>query len=468
MMFGEVPPAQEVDSARRIMGLETEFGLHFDAPNSRAVTPEEVAGHLFHSVVEWGRSSNVFLTNGSRLYIDVGAHPEYATAECDSLSDLVAYDKAGERIVHDLVAKGEARLASAGLEGSIYLYKNNTDSAGNSYGCHENYLVRRRADFKAFASVMLPFFLSRQVVTGSGCITRTPQGSHYSFSPRADHMWEGMSSATTRSRPMINTRDEPHAHADLYRRMHVIVGDSTMTEPTTRLKMGSTDLLLRILEARLKLPELALANEMQAIRTIAHDVTGAATVELADGRHMTGADLQEACLTAVRDRLDDVVERTEETDQLLDLWERGIAAVRSGDPSHVETELEWAVKFRLLERYRDRLGCALDDPRLARLEMAFHDVSPTRGLFNRLQADGLVSRVVAEEDIVRATTEPPATTRAALRGRFVREALASGRDYTVDWVHLKLSGSDPRTVLLKDPFRNVDERVDVLLEALDG
>ena len=468
MMFGEVPPAQEVDPARRIMGLETEFGLHFDAPNSRAVTPEEVAGHLFHSVVEWGRSSNVFLTNGSRLYIDVGAHPEYATAECDSLADLVAYDKAGERIVHDLVAKGEARLASAGLEGSIYLYKNNTDSAGSSYGCHENYLVRRRADFKAFASVLLPFFVSRQVVTGSGCITRTAQGSHYSFSPRADHMWEGMSSATTRSRPMINTRDEPHAHAELYRRMHVIVGDSTMTEPTTRLKMGSTDLLLRILEARLTLPELALANEMQAIRAIAHDVNGTATVELADGRHMTGADLQEACLSAVRDRLDDVIERTDETDQVLDLWERGIAAVRSGDASTVETELEWAVKFRLLERYRDRLGCELDDPRLARLEMAFHDVSPTRGLFNRLQADGLVSRVVPEQDIVCATTEPPATTRAALRGRFVREALASGRDYTVDWVHLKLSGNEPRTVLLKDPFRNVDERVDVLLASLDG
>lgn len=468
MMFGEVPPAQVVDPARRIMGLETEFGLHFDAPHARAVTPEEVAGHLFHSVVEWGRSSNVFLTNGSRLYIDVGAHPEYATAECDSLSDIVAYDKAGERIVHDLVAKGEARLASAGLEGSIYLYKNNTDSAGNSYGCHENYLVRRRADYKAFASVLLPFFVSRQMVTGSGCITRTPQGAHYSFSPRADHMWEGMSSATTRSRPMINTRDEPHAHADLYRRMHVIVGDSTMTEPTTRLKMGTTDLLLRILEARLKLPELGLANEMQAIRTIAHDVTGTATVELADGRHMTGADLQEACLTSVRGHLDDVIERTEETEAVLDLWERGIAAVRSQDASPVETELEWAVKFRVLERYRDRLGCELDDPRLARLEMAFHDVSPTRGLFNRLQADGLVSRVVAEDDIVRATTEPPASTRAALRGRFVREALASGRDYTVDWVHLKVSGPEPRTVLLKDPFRNVDERVDVLLAALDG
>ena len=467
-MLGEIPTPLDVDPRRRILGLETEFGLHLDAPNARTVTPEEVAGHLFHSVVEWGRSSNVFLTNGARLYIDVGAHPEYATAECDSVTQLVAHDKAGERIVHDLVARGEARLRAAGVDGTIYLYKNNTDSAGNSYGCHENYLVRRRADFKAFASVLLPFFVSRQIVTGSGCITRTPQGAHYSFSPRADHMWEGMSSATTRSRPMINTRDEPHAHADLYRRMHVIVGDSTMAEPTTMLKVGATDLLLRILEARLRLPDLAVANEMQAIRTIAHDVTGAATVELADGRHMTAADIQESCLAAVRVHLDGVIERNDEVDAILDLWERGVSAVRNQDPSGVDTEIEWAIKRRLIERYKERLGCALDDPRLARLEMAYHDVSPTRGVFNRLQADGLVKRVVEDQDIVNAMTQPPATTRAALRGRFVTAALESGLDYTVDWVHLKFSGSDPRTVLLKDPFRNVDERVDVLLASLDA
>ena len=468
MMFGDVPAPLDVDPARRVLGLETEFGLHFDAPQARAVTPEEVAGHLFHSVVEWGRSSNVFLTNGSRLYIDVGAHPEYATAECDSVTQLIEHDKAGERLVHDLVEQGERRLASAGLEGTIYLYKNNTDSAGNSYGCHENYLVRRRADFKSFAAVLLPFLVSRQIITGSGCITRTPQGAHYSFSPRADHMWEGMSSATTRSRPMINTRDEPHAHADLYRRMHVIVGDSTMAEPTTFLKVGSTDLLLRLMEARIQLPELALANEMNAIRAIAHDITGTATVELADGRHMSAADIQEACLEAVTAHIGGIIEPSEEVEQIIDLWGRGIAAVRDQNPSAVETELEWAIKLRLIERYRERLGCALDDPRLARLEMAFHDISPTRGLFNRLQSDGLVRRIVDDAAIEKAKTEPPSSTRAALRGRFVREALASGQDYTVDWVHLKISGADPKTILLKDPFRNVDERVDVLIAAMSA
>lgn len=466
MISADVPAPLDVDPARRIFGLETEFGLHFDAQGGRPITPEEVAGHLFHSVVQWGRSSNVFLPNGSRLYIDVGAHPEFATAEADTLEDLIALDKAGERIVHDLVAEGEHRLAAAGTPGTIYLYKNNTDSSGNSYGCHENYLVRRRADFTGFGTALLPFLVSRQVVTGAGCITRTPQGAHYSFSPRADHMWEGMSSATTRSRPMINTRDEPHANAELYRRMHVIVGDSTMAETTALLKVGATDLLLRLMEAHVRLPNLALAREMQAIREIAHDFTGAATVELADGRRVTGTDIQEIYLEAVRAHVGTEIEPSAQVEAILDVWGRGIEAVRTGNHALVETELDWAVKHRVLTRYQERLGCDLADPRLARLEMAFHDVSPTRGLFNRLQADGQVRRIVSDADIAKAMTTAPQTTRAALRGRFVHAALESGKDYTVDWVHLKISGASNRTVLLKDPFRNVDERVDVLLEAL--
>jgi proteasome accessory factor A len=466
MISAEVPPPLDVHPARRIFGLETEFGLHFTGEGPRPITPEEVAGHLFHSVVQWGRSSNVFLPNGSRLYIDVGAHPEYATAEADTLTDLIALDKAGERIVHGLVAEGERRLAAAGHPGTIYLYKNNTDSSGNSYGCHENYLVRRRADFTAFGTALLPFLVSRQIVTGAGCITRTPSGAHYSFSPRADHMWEGMSSATTRSRPMINTRDEPHANAELYRRMHVIVGDSTMAETTALLKVGATDLLLRLMEARIPLPNLALAREMQAIREIAHDVTGAATVELADGRRLTGAEIQQTYLDAVRGHAGGAIEETQQVLDILDVWQRGIDAVRTGDHSLVDTELDWAIKERVLVRYQERLACALDDPRLARLELAFHDIDPERGLFNRLQADGQVRRIIDDADIEHAATTPPQTTRAALRGQFVTAALAAGQDYTVDWVHLKLSGTASRTVLLKDPFRNVDARVDVLLEAL--
>jgi proteasome accessory factor A len=466
MISPDVPPPLEVDPARRIFGLETEFGLHLDTTTTRPITPEEVAGHLFHSVVQWGRSSNVFLTNASRLYIDVGAHPEYATAEADNLTDLIALDKAGERIVQGLVAGGEERLRAVGVEGTIHLYKNNTDSAGNSYGCHENYLVRRRADFKAFASDLLPFLVTRQIVTGAGCITRTPQGAHFSFSPRADHMWEGMSSATTRSRPMINTRDEPHANAELYRRMHVIVGDSTMAEPTTLLKMGSTDLILRLMEARVVMPGLALAREMQAIRDVAHDLTGAATVELADGRRFTGVEVQQAYLDLVRSHLGRIIAVTDEVETILDLWQRGIDAVRTQDFSLIDMELDWAIKLKILNRYQERLGCRLDDPRLARLELAFHDVSPEHGLFYRLQAQGLVKRVIDESRIEHAITTAPTSTRAHLRGAFVRAASDAGRDYTVDWVHLKVTGEESRTVLLKDPFRSADARVDELIESL--
>ena len=466
MISPDVPPPLEVDPARRIFGLETEFGLHLDTQTTRPITPEEVAGHLFHSVVQWGRSSNVFLPNGSRLYIDVGAHPEYATAEADSLVDLIALDKAGERIVQDLVAGGEERLRAVGVEGTIHLYKNNTDSAGNSYGCHENYLVRRRADFKAFASDLLPFLVTRQIVTGAGCITRTPQGAHYSFSPRADHMWEGMSSATTRSRPMINTRDEPHANAELYRRMHVIVGDSTMAEPTTLVKMGSTDLILRLMEARVVMPGLALAREMQAIRDVAHDLTGEATVELADGRRLTAVEVQQAYIDLVRSHLGGIITQSAEVDSILDLWQRGVDAVRTQDFSLVDTELDWAIKLKIVRRYQERLGCRLDDPRLARLELAFHDVSPAHGLFYRLQAQGLVRRIVDDARIEKAMTTAPTSTRAHLRGAFVQAAVAAGRDYTVDWVHLKVTGEESRTVLLKDPFRSADARVDELIDSL--
>jgi proteasome accessory factor A len=466
MISADVPPPLEVDPSRRIFGLETEFGLHLDTATTRPITPEEVAGHLFHSVVQWGRSSNVFLTNGSRLYIDVGAHPEYATAEADNLTDLIALDKAGERIVQALVQGGEERLRAAGIEGTIHLYKNNTDSAGNSYGCHENYLVRRRADFKAFASDLLPFLVTRQIATGAGCVTRTPQGAHFSFSPRADHMWEGMSSATTRSRPMINTRDEPHANAELYRRMHVIVGDSTMAEPTVLLKMGSTDLILRLMEARVEMPGLALAREMQAIRDVAHDLTGQATVELADGRRLTAVEIQQSYLDLVRSHLGGIIAVTAEVEHILDLWQRAIDAVRTQDFGLVDAELDWAIKLKILTRYQQRLGCRLDDPRLARLELAFHDVSPEHGLFYRLQSQGLVRRIVDDARIERAMTVAPTSTRAHLRGAFVTAAAQAGRDYTVDWVHLKVTGEESRTVLLKDPFRSADARVDELVDSL--
>ena len=204
--------------ARRIFGIETEFGITCTSGGQRTLTPDEVARYLFRKVVAWGRSSNVFLGNGSRLYLDVGSHPEYATAECDSLRQLVAHDRAGEQIVESLAVDAQARLAADEVRGEIYVFKNNTDSAGNSYGCHENYLVRRGGDFGAVSDGLLPFLISRQLICGAGKIVHTSKGATYALSQRADHIWEGVSSATTRSRPIINTRDEPHADAEKFRR----------------------------------------------------------------------------------------------------------------------------------------------------------------------------------------------------------------------------------------------------------
>ena len=451
---------------RRIFGLETEYGVTCAVDSGRGLSADEVARYLFRKVVAWGRSSNVFLRNGSRLYLDVGSHPEYATAECDDVRQLVAHDRGGERILEGLVADAQQRLEHEGVPGTIHLFKNNTDSAGNSYGCHENYLVRRQGDFGRLADVLVPFLITRQVLTGAGKVLPSARGATYTLSQRADHIWESVSSATTRSRPIINTRDEPHADAESYRRLHVIVGDSSMSETTTLLKVGATDLILRLVEAGVPMREIALENPMRAIREISHDLTGSKPVQLANGRTASAIEIQEEFLGRVQEHVADHVELTPVIKQTLELWERGLRAVRTGDLSLVDRELDWVIKLRLVQRYQDKHGIGLDDPRIARLDLAYHDISRSEGLYNLLAARGLVERVVTDLDVFEATAVPPQTTRARLRGEFVRRAQEARRDYTVDWVHLKLNDQAQRTVLCKDPFRSVDERVDRLLESL--
>src|SRR6187401_409259 len=278
---------------RRIFGLENEYGVTCTLRGQRRLSPDEVARYLFRRVVSWGRSSNVFLANGARLYLDVGSHPEYATPECDSISDLVVHDKAGERILEQLLVAASQQLREEGIRGVIYLFKNNTDSAGNSYGCHENYLTSRRDDFGHYAEVLIPFFVSRQIYAGAGKVLQTARGAMYCIAQRAEHIWEGVSSATTRSRPIINTRDEPHADAERYRRLHVIVGDSNMSEVTTLLKVGSADIVLRMIEAGVAMRDLSLENPIRAIREVSHDVTGRRKVRLASGKEASALEIQQ-------------------------------------------------------------------------------------------------------------------------------------------------------------------------------
>jgi len=451
---------------RRIFGLENEYGVTCTFRGQRRLSPDEVARYLFRRVVSWGRSSNVFLRNGARLYLDVGSHPEYATPECDTITDLVTHDKAGERILEGLLVDAERRLREEGIAGDVYLFKNNTDSAGNSYGCHENYLVARHGEFGRLADVLIPFLVTRQLICGAGKVLQTPRGAVYCVSQRAEHIWEGVSSATTRSRPIINTRDEPHADAERFRRLHVIVGDSNMSETTTLLKVGATDLVLRMIEAGVVMRDLTLENPIRAIREVSHDITGRRRVRLANGREASGLEIQVEYLERARDFAARRGADTGVTKRVLDLWERALTAVDTGDLSLVDREIDWVIKLRLLEQYRQRQGLALSSPRIAQLDLAYHDINRARGLYYLLDRRGSVERVTRDLDVFEAKSVPPQTTRARLRGEFIRRAQERRRDFTVDWVHLKLNDQAQRTVLCKDPFRATDERVDKLIASM--
>jgi proteasome accessory factor A len=450
---------------RRIFGIETEFGVTCTFHGQRRLSPDEVARYLFRRVVSWGRSSNVFLRNGSRLYLDVGSHPEYATAECDDLIQLVTHDKAGERILEDLLVDAERRLADEGIGGDIFLFKNNTDSAGNSYGCHENYCVTRAGEFSRIADVLLPFLVTRQVICGAGKVLQTPRGAVYCLSQRAEHIWEGVSSATTRSRPIINTRDEPHADAERYRRLHVIVGDSNMAEPTTLLKVGSANLVLEMIEEGVQFRDFSLDNPIRAIREISHDLTGRRLVRLAGGREASALDIQREYYSRA---VEHVAKRSPNpiADRVVELWGRTLDAVEQQDLTKIDREIDWAIKHRLVERYRSKHNMELSSPRVAQLDLAYHDIRRGRGIFDLLQRKDLVARVTDDGEIEAAKDTPPQTTRAKLRGDFIAAAQQAGRDFTVDWVHLKLNDQAQRTVLCKDPFRAVDERVERLIASL--
>ncbi|MBW3620894.1 MAG: Pup--protein ligase, partial [Actinobacteria bacterium] len=450
---------------RRIFGIENEYGVTCTFKGQRRLSPDEVARYLFRRVVSWGRSSNVFLENGARLYLDVGSHPEYATPECDSPAQVVAHDKAGERILEELVAAAEQRLHEEGIAGRISLFKNNTDSAGNSYGCHENYLVARVGEFQRLADALIPFLVTRQVFAGAGKVLQTPRGAIFSLAQRAEHIWEGVSSATTRSRPIINTRDEPHADAERYRRLHVIVGDSNMSEYTSWLKVATADLVLRMLEEQAVMRDLSLDNPIRAIREISHDITGTRRVRLANGREMSALEIQGAYL----ERVERFVEGSQDTDEqakhVVTEW-RNVLEQLAADPFGLGRQLDWVAKYQLIETYRAKHDLPLAHPRVAMLDLAYHDVTRRRGLYYLLERQGRMQRILDDEEIALAMEEPPPGTRAALRGRFIRQAKARRRDYTVDWVHLKLNDQAQRTVLCKDPFRSEDERVDKLIASM--
>ena len=445
---------------RRVIGLETEYGISFTADGRRGLATEDVARRMFRDVVTWGRSSNVFLENGARLYLDVGSHPEYATPECVSAREALVHERAGDRIVHDLARSTEAALAAEGIEGRLRVFRNNTDFSGNSYGSHENYLVQRDGPFQPLADALLPFLVTRQIFAGAGKVLRTAAGAVYVLSQRAEHIWEGVSSATTRSRPVINSRDEPHADVERFRRLHIIVGDSNMSDVATWLRLATCDLVLRALEdgAGPDLP--ALDSPTRAIREVSRDLSGRGPVRLTDGQEIPALEVQVAYLEAVERHLA-VTGSDDAADHVVTEWRRILEQLAS-DPMGLDREVDWVAKLRLMRTLQERDGLPLDDPRIALLDLAYHDIDPWDGLQARLRRGGRVRTLLDEDAVVRAMEEPP-STRAALRSAFLRTAREHGHDVTVDWVHLKLNGTIPRTIACKDPLVCEDARVTQVL-----
>ncbi|MDO5025799.1 MAG: Pup--protein ligase [Trueperella sp.] len=454
---------------RRIFGIETEYGVLCADPDSETppITAEEAATRVFHDVVELTRATNTFLPNGARLYLDIGAHPEYATAECDQLLDLLHNDRAGDEILAEMAAHATARLNREGINGHIHLFKNNEDGHHNSYGCHENYLVRRRRDFRARIDSLIPFFVTRQILVGAGRLR--PGGAGFEISQRATYMQDAVSAASSRTRPMINTRDEPHADAEHYRRLHVIVGDSNMADSATLLKVGMASALLDAIEVR-RPPVLELADPIAAIQAVSRDLTGKARVHMRAGGTRSAWEIQQLIFDFVQevyaaegwDR-----ELSDTQKYVFELWQRGLAAIEHDDLTSVATELEWVAKLNLLRRTAERHNLKLADPKIARLDLAWHDIT-ARGLRPRLENSGLLRRLTDPAAVSRARTIPPQTTRAKMRGDFVALAQEQRRDFMADWTGLRLISDPVRNALLLDPFASSDPQVDAILEELEN
>lgn len=450
----------------RIFGLENEYGLIF-SPNGRIYLPiEKILGYIFEGLIPNSWPSNAFLMNGARFYQDTGCHPEYATPECDNIAELVAHDKAGERLLEACLPSAEERLREEGLSGSIYIFKNNTDSLGNTYGCHENFLMRRDVDFWKATEQLIPFFVTRQIMAGAGKVLKVSGKAQLFLSQRAQHIHEKTSSSTTSSRSIINTRDEPHADAEKYRRLHIIIGDSNMSEVSTYLKIGTSALVLSMIEAGCHVARMELDDPVKAIREIARDTTLKKKIKLEDGRELTAIEIQRVYL----ERALAYLESQEEDPIAVAIarrWESILARLED-DPMTLCRELDWVMKKKLLLEYMEHKGCGWDDPRIAMMDLQYHDVKRTRGLYYLLEKQGLAERMVSEEDVQRAMTTPPQTTRAKVRGDFIRFARAKNRSYTVDWTYLKLNGYWEETILCMDPFSATNRRVDELLGHVSG
>ncbi|MEI8001001.1 MAG: depupylase/deamidase Dop [Actinomycetes bacterium] len=408
---------------------------------------------------------NTVLTNGARYYVD-HAHPEYSTPECLDARSIVVADKAGERILARSM-QAATRLLEPGQE--IVVYKNNSDGKGNSYGTHENYMIDRAVPFAALVRTLLPWFVTRQLFTGAGKVgSENGAGMvDYQISQRSDFFEEEVGLETTLKRPIVNTRDEPHADPQSYRRLHVIVGDANLCELATFLKVGTTAIVLTMIEDGAVGRDLSLADPVPAIRTVSHDPTCRALVELADGSRATALELQWEFFrmaSAYTARAGFAACGGEAVGSVvLDRWEAVLTGLET-DPASLDGQLDWVTKLNLLEAYATRDGLDWPDPKLALLDLQYHDVRPERSLYERLVRAGKVERLVTEEEVLAAIDEPPHDTRAYFRGR----CLERWPDAVVaaNWDSIILDiGTDPlKRIPMMEPLRGTREHVEALFD----
>ncbi|SES72233.1 depupylase/deamidase Dop [Geodermatophilus poikilotrophus] len=486
-------------SVRRVMGTEIEYGISVpgqptanpttlssqvvnawavaEAPTPRRprwdfeeesplrdargfdLSPAQALDH--NDLEEDSGMANVILTNGARLYVD-HAHPEYSTPEVTNPRDVVLWDKAGEQVM------AEAARRAARVPGTqpIQLYKNNTDGKGASYGAHENYLMDRRTPFLDIIRGLIPFFVTRQVVAGSGRVgigteSRT-QG--FQLSQRADFFEVEVGLETTLKRPIINTRDEPHADADKYRRLHVIIGDANLAELSTYLKVGTTALVLDMIEARTLTRDLSLEEPVAELQAISHDPSLTHRVRLRDGRRMTALEVQHSYLEMAQRHVDRHGEDDGQSADVLRRWAEVLEDL-AVDPMRCADRLDWPAKLRLLEGYRSRDGLAWGDSRLHLVDLQYSDVRPEKGLYHRLVSRGSMQRMLTDDEVTHAMVHPPSDTRAFFRGECLRRYPAQVAAASWDSVVFDLGRENLVRIPTMEPLRGTRDHVGALFES---
>jgi proteasome accessory factor PafA2 len=490
-------------SVRRVMGTETEFGISVSGqPTANPMVASSQVVNAYASATLKARRArwdfeeesplrdargfdmsretadptqltdedlglaNVILTNGARLYVD-HAHPEYSTPECTNPLDIVRWDKAGEQVMHD-AARFAATLPNAA---PILLYKNNTDNKGASYGAHENYLMRRSTPFSDIVRHLTPFFVSRQVVTGAGRVGIGQDGREHGFqvSQRADYFEVEVGLETTLKRPIINTRDEPHADPEKYRRLHVIIGDANLSEVSTYLKVGTTALVLAMIEDKFITRDLGVEQPVRSLRAVSHDPSLQHLLQLHDGRTLTAVQLQMEYLDLARKYVEDRygADVDAQTADVLARWESVLNRLET-DPMQCARELDWVAKLQLLQQYRDRDGLEWDDAKLHLIDLQYSDIRPDKGLYHRLVRLGRMERLLDDAVVVDAMHHPPEDTRAYFRGRCLEKYADKIAAASWDSVIFDLPGRESlQRVPTVDPLRGSRTHVGELLDSCD-